>query len=298
MLRELLFGEERLAVAVAAHDVGAVVDDAVPEEGGDVTKLRVAGQLVLAGRADDFRELRVGVQPAQRILAARQRIEDRLVIERMGDAQIVGVAGGRVDIREHLVHAAEFGAEGALLLVLRQAVDAELHPVGHLRHHRERLRVAAQLVHVEQAGHDLVDGVVGRPHALPRVDTIEELFGERRQVAGVKPRRLRTLNLAELGHHQIATRLESRVTSRRIHQRKRREVVADGVAAQFDVGRLPSAERLRRRRQAGVDAEVVEQPIGIEAEQVLLIERHRLLERTVDSRTSCSGTRAPCRRPP
>jgi hypothetical protein len=81
--------------------------------------------------------------------------------------------------------AAELGAARALLLLFTQAIDAERHPVGHPDVHVERLRVAAQLVHVEQARHDLVNRVIGRPHALPRIDAIEELLGEGGQVAGM-----------------------------------------------------------------------------------------------------------------
>lgn len=58
--------------------------------------------------------------------------------------------------------------------------------------------------------------------------------------------------------------------------------MAQAVAAQLDVGRLPSAERFRRGRQARVDAEVVEQAIDIEREQVLLVTKHRVAERPVE----------------
>ena len=57
--------------------------------------------------------------------------------------------------------------------------------------------------------------------------------------------------------------------------------MADAVAAQLDIRRLPAAERLRRRGQPRVDAEVVQQAIGIQRQEVSLISSHRLFERTV-----------------
>ena len=93
VLREFFFWNERFAVAVAAHHERAVVDDAVPEEARDVLEACVAGQLVLARRADDFRELCVGVQTVQRIFVSAQGIENRLVIEAMSNAEVLGVAG-------------------------------------------------------------------------------------------------------------------------------------------------------------------------------------------------------------
>ena len=83
------------------------------------------------------------MQPVQRVLATAQRIEDRLVIERVRHAQVLRVPGGGVDIGEHLVHAAVLGAERRLLLRFGDVVDAKLRPVGHFRHHLERLRIAA-----------------------------------------------------------------------------------------------------------------------------------------------------------
>ena len=58
--------------------------------------------------------------------------------------------------------------------------------------------------------------------------------------------------------------------------------MADGVAAQLDIGRLPAAERRGVRREARGDAEIVQQPIRLEAQKILRIELHRLLERAVE----------------
>src|SRR5262249_854344 len=47
------------------------------------------------------------------------------------------------------------------------------------------------------------------------------------------------------------------------------------------VGGFPSAERLSRRRQPGCHAKVVQQPVQVEAQQVLLVSQHRILERPI-----------------
>ena len=76
-----------------------------------------SGQLVLAGRADDLGNLRVRVHAVERVFAPGQRREDRLVVERLGEPQVVGVAGHGVEVGEHLVHA-------AVLVVQRRPASA------------------------------------------------------------------------------------------------------------------------------------------------------------------------------
>src|SRR5262245_47831028 len=78
--------EERFAVAVAADDVGAMFGHSLPEEAGHVVVTLGAGQFVIACRADGLRYLRVRMQAVQRVFAARERIEDALVIELARDA--------------------------------------------------------------------------------------------------------------------------------------------------------------------------------------------------------------------
>ena len=58
-----------------------------------------------------------------------------------------------------------------------------LDPVGELASDLQGLLAAAVLVHVEQAGQDLVQGVPGRPDGLLALHAIDELLGEGAQVA-------------------------------------------------------------------------------------------------------------------
>src|SRR5205823_14248855 len=73
---ELVFREEGFAVAVAAVHERAMVDDALPEERGDVAIPRVARHLVFARGAYALRALSVGVDIVERIDALRERIDD------------------------------------------------------------------------------------------------------------------------------------------------------------------------------------------------------------------------------
>src|SRR5207245_8296194 len=97
---------------------------------------------------------------------------------------------GGVEIREHLVHAAVLRVERALLLFLADAVDTKRHPISHPGDDLARVGVAAQLGYVEQAGHDLVNGVIRRPDLLAAFDAVEELVRERREIPRMKALRL------------------------------------------------------------------------------------------------------------
>src|SRR5262249_37203322 len=138
------------------------------------------------------------MQAVQRIFASRQRIEDALVIELARYAQMLRVARDGVEIGQHFLHAAEFGLERGLLLFFTQTIDTEFDPGRLLQQDIERLLVIAQEIHVEQAGHQLVDRVIRRPDTFTLVHKVEKLFGKGRQIAWIEaPRRERLLNLRQ-----------------------------------------------------------------------------------------------------
>ena len=76
------------------------------------------------------------------------------------------------------------------------------------------------------------------------------------------------LHLPQLGHDREGAGLQPLVAGGLVHQGAGGEVVAEAVAAQLDVRRLPAAVGLRRRRQPGVQAERVQEPVRVEAQQV------------------------------
>src|SRR2546425_10127951 len=54
--------------------------------------------------------------------------------------------------------------------------------------------------------------------------------------------------------------------------------MTETMAPQLDIRRFPPTERLGRRRQSRVHSEVVQQPIHVNAQQILLIAQHCLAE--------------------
>ena len=64
----------------------------------------------------------------------------------------------------------------------------------------KRLRVTGESIHVEHAGHDLVNGVERRPHPLAGLETIPPCRGEGAEVRAAQP----LLALGQLRHHESA----------------------------------------------------------------------------------------------
>ena len=267
---------------VAAEDERAVVHDPIPEERRDLVILRIAGQLVLPRGTDDLRNLGIGVNVVQRIDVVRERIDDAMVLEPRGGGHVARVARDRIQVREALDDPALLGLEHGLPLLGGEPPVAPDDPVGLLLHDVQRLRVARQIVRVDQARHDLVERVIRRPHALPRFDAIDQLLGKRREIAGMELRGFRGLDFCKFRHEAVRALLEPLIARARVHDRDGRQVVADCVAAELDVGRLPPAKRFSGRWQSRGHAEVVQQTILVEAEQVFLIANHRVAERAVE----------------
>ncbi len=107
---------EILAVAVAADHVGAALRHRVPEEAGAAELRRVAGELGVPREADELRDLRVRVQECELVAARDERVEHRMVVEALREAQPARFAGARRELGKHLAHAAEFRAEHGLHL--------------------------------------------------------------------------------------------------------------------------------------------------------------------------------------
>src|SRR5262245_59445480 len=125
MFGKSLWWKERFVVTVTADDIRTVSGNALPEETRHVVITLLAGQFIIARRADGFWNLRICVQTAQRVCTTRKGIENPLVIERARDAQMIGVASDCVEIDEYIVHPAEFSLEHGLLLRLTQTIDTK-----------------------------------------------------------------------------------------------------------------------------------------------------------------------------
>src|SRR5450631_1021402 len=241
--RELArIGIPRLAIAGASRAIGALADHFIPEVFGDVAITVFARELVISRRGDHLRNVRIYVQAFEFVAMGGERIEELLLVEALRAFEVVLLAGHRVEIAEDFAHASELGAEHALPVFVAEGLSIAIDPGRHFMDHLESLLVAAMLVHVQQTGHDLVDGVEGSPDLLTLAQSVEKLHGEGAQVATLQL----GLAFSESGDHGGSVVLQVFISAGGIHQRARRKIVATGVvAAEFAVGGLPSSERLR-----------------------------------------------------
>ena len=274
------------AVAGAAGHIGARAGHFVPEEIGHVVEARVAGNLVAAGGGDHLRDVGVHMQAAQFVAPRGQRIDEALLLEAVaGFGPLIVIGGGR-EVVEHFGHAAEFVVQDLLHVGFALGGAPPVGPSGHALHHLKRLFVVGQAVHVVEPGHDLVDGVEGRPGksghagiggarlAGEVVEAVEQFGGKRAEVSAAQF----LLALGHSGDHLIALGLGLFVARRSVELRAGRKEVAGEVAAQFGAafpvgGGFPAAERLAHiaRRESGILAEVVQQAVGGEAAHVAAI---------------------------
>src|SRR5437588_7666746 len=190
--------------------------------------------------------MRIYMQTFEFVAMPRQRIEERLLIEAVRHAEVLFFTRQGMQIAEYLSHAAVLGSKHALHVVITQRTGPDFYPPGHFLDYIEGLRVARVQVHVEQARHDFVDSVEGRPHrdALPQ--TIEQLLRKRTEIAIL----IRQLAAGQLGHQRVAFALEIFIAGARIHERHCREIVsAVEMPTQLTVRFLPAAEWSYRRGQ-------------------------------------------------
>ena len=151
-----------------------------------------------------------------------------------------------------------------------EAFGAAAEVIAHVRGQGEGLLAAADAVGVEQSLQDFVERVVGRP-AFPRVfHSVEHRLGEGRPVSA--PDGL----LALVEHHDGAVEFFPAFGQARLRPESAQgaEVVAEGVAAQ--VGLFPASVGFRAGRvfESGSLEEVVEQAVGVEAEDEFPVELH------------------------
>ena len=96
--RKPLLRRKRFVVAVAADDIGTFPRDHVPEEFTTFAVGFITGEFVAARHADELGDLGVGVQAGELVHAIDGRLEDRAVIETLGQFEVFGLAGNGVEI--------------------------------------------------------------------------------------------------------------------------------------------------------------------------------------------------------
>ena len=282
---------EMLPDAVAADGDAAALAHRGPEEarGRQPVLVRRAGVALLgdAGKADHLGDLRIGMQPGQRVARLAQRIEDRAVREALGQAQVTRAAAHRGDVGEDLVHAAVLGAHQVLQLRVAQRLEQGQRPGAQVDQHLARQRLLRQLPRVAQAGEGLVQVVPRHPAPVDGEAVDLELaardlapgglaVGDAAEVAVA----MGELALAELAQHLDEPAMHLRVAGGRRHHRQRRHVVPAHVTVQ--AAALPVAVGRLGLRQAGLAPEGREQPVRIERHQVALVDVLRRLQRAVE----------------
>jgi len=252
-------GVPRLVIAGAARAVGALAGDFIPEVFGDVAVIRLARELVVTRGGNHLRDVRVDVQAFEFVAMRGQRIEEPFLIEALGHVQVIFFSGHGVEVREHFSHAAVLGSEDSLHVVIAERAGVVTNPVRHALGDFERLLICGVDEHIEVAGHDFVDGVERRPHALTITQAIEELDRKRAEVSAVVQA---FLTFRQFSDDRVSILFQILIAGARVHERDRGKIVASGeMAAEFAVGSFPSAKRLRRGGKSGIYAKGVQQAI-------------------------------------
>jgi hypothetical protein len=130
-----------------------------------------------------------------------------------------------------------FAIQHGLHLFVRERAHAGIDPADGFLKNLERLLVAAELVLVEQACIDFVEGIPGCPDSLARHHAVNQFFRIGTEIAA------RELGLT-LGHARDDLRgllLEFLIAAALVCQRTTGEIVPDRVSAQFAFGLFPAA---------------------------------------------------------
>ena len=181
------------------------------------------------------------------------------------------------------------------------AIDAAVHAASCVRTSSAE-RAAGVQMRITQAGEHLVHRVPGHADERPARDGVLELRRAIRKRAHQPAPRGR-LTGVQLGDDVVDALLHPVVAGRRVHQCRGAEIVPEGVAVTTDPDprllRLPAAVHRRLRLQAGIGAEVVQHPVGLQGEQIGGIALLRIEERAVEEahrRPAGTAPVPPCRR--
>ena len=128
-LRELLLGREVLAVAVAAGDVGPLVDDRFPEELRAVLSDSSPVSSYCRAAPTNLGIWVLACRPSSRSSRFDRRADDGHVVEPQGELEVLLVAGPRVEVGQGLVDAAVLDVEHLLDLGVARTSPLRAGPV-------------------------------------------------------------------------------------------------------------------------------------------------------------------------
>jgi hypothetical protein len=134
-----------------------------PEVTGNVSISLVACQFISPRGSDDLWNICVGMKFVEDISVFRQRVEKFLVVEPPRQPPILFLSCDRVQVEQRLVHSAVLDHLHVCPLRVTDRFKVFVHPTGHVLRRSQRLFVAAERVHVQMPGQNLVIGVERRP---------------------------------------------------------------------------------------------------------------------------------------
>ena len=239
------------------------------------------------------------MRTAQVVLVALQRLDERPVLELVGEAEPTLVTRVGVQVGHHFVHAAEFGIQHVLDLCVVEPRENPLRPRRELDLDGERGLVPRVTVRVAQARVHLVQGVPRGPFPVQVEGSGADFAAgegrerlapslERREVAVA----VGVLHGREFPDDVCRALFEPGVAGGRPHQADGRQVMTGDVPGEIAAAAVPPAVRLRLGRQAGALAVIGQHAVGLEREQVLPIELLRMFERPARQADGAQGERA------
>ena len=164
VLRDRVGFGEIFPVRVSADHIAVMLRHPVPEEARRLRpRLIAARHLVDARQADQLGHLRVGVEIGQPVLALHQRIEHAIVVDQPRHLQPARIARPRVHFGIAFVQSAIFAVQHILHLLGRQRGEHALEIAAQPLDDGQRPGIAPAIMHVQQPGEQLVNGIERRP---------------------------------------------------------------------------------------------------------------------------------------
>ncbi len=280
---------EIFPVGIAADDIAILPDHGLPEEVGGNRVGGIAGDLVQARKADQLGNLGIGVDPGQAVLPLGQRIEHLAMAQPRRQRQPARIAGAGVKFGEAFIDAAMLAVQHLLHLCIVQFHEHAVDIGSQGQCNATRLAVAQMGFGVEQAGEQLVPIIEGHPAAVeveagrsdvaahdlrkdqPAIlDHIVATAGEARDIA-IAGRRLA---LGQFGDDIGGAAGAFGVAGLGVHQRQRGQIMAQRMAGDGII--FPAAIDGALGRQAGMFAEIVQQPVRLQPQQIEAIALDRV----------------------
>ena len=176
MRGELVRGEIMFLVAAATRRKRVTVNHRMPEKLAQGLTVRIAGQFIIPGLGQHFRDERVRVLRAQIVLLRLQWVYDLVVVEETGQPFVTFVARQGIKVVKRLVDASELVPYHLAARLFRKGFEFRIGPVAHLPRHLQSLRVACIKILVYQPGEYLVQSVPRCPNTCGTDITVNQFF--------------------------------------------------------------------------------------------------------------------------